>query len=406
METLKTFEDLDLNPAILQALIEEGYVTPTPIQSGAVPPALEGHDVLGVAQTGTGKTAAFTIPILHRLATETFSRDPRALILTPTRELAMQIEEFVCAYGRNLKLRSVCIVGGMPMGAQIRALRAGCDIAIATPGRLLDLLHQREIQLSHVEILVLDEADRMLDMGFIPDVRHILRTVPSRRQTLLFSATMPPEINRLAQDFLREPVRVEVAPSSTPVEKVRQVLHPVDHHKKTDLLHHLLTTQNWEQVLVFTRTKRAVEMVHKKLNDAGVVVDMIHGDMHQKARLRALEAFKGREVRVLIATDVASRGLDIENISHVVNFDMPDTIEDYIHRIGRTARASADGDAVSFIAVEDWDVVKELERAIGSTLPRVEVPGFEPTICRFLAVPPEDKKPVVRRRLLRGGRRR
>ncbi len=400
------FDALGLSSVILSSLAEDGYVTPTPIQIGAIPPALEGKDVIGCAQTGTGKTAAYSLPVLERLKNETFQHDPRALVLAPTRELAIQVQEFLENYGRNTKLRSTVIVGGMPMSPQIKAIKKGCDVVIATPGRLLDLHHQRVLQLSSVKILILDEADRMLDMGFIPDVRHIMRLLARERQTLLFSATLPPEILRLANDFMRDPVRVEVAPSSTPVEKVRQVIHPVDPGSKNDLLVHLLKGETMEQVLVFTRTKRNAEKLGTLIEQAGMVVEVIHGDKHQKARIAALDAFKERRSNILIATDVASRGLDIEAISHVINYDMPDNVEDYIHRIGRTARASAHGDAVSLVSVEDWDVVKSIEKETGITIPRREVPGFEPKICRFLVetTRPDYKKPI-RRRLLGRGRR-
>jgi ATP-dependent RNA helicase RhlE len=392
-----TFEELQLSPPLLEALTDEGYEIPTPIQALAIPIALSGRDLVGCAQTGTGKTAAFGLPILERLSTETFSRDPRALVLVPTRELALQAEEFLKAYGRHLRLRSVCLVGGMPMRAQIRELTKGSDIVIATPGRLLDLCQQRELRLDKVKILVLDEADRMLDMGFIPDVRRIMKLVAGRKQTLLFSATMPEEIARLAKDFLRDPEWVSITPSATPVDKIRQVLHPVDPVRKDALLVHLLKTAGWEQTLIFTRTKRSCDMLGEVLDRAGFEAEVIHGDMMQKARLTAFRRFKERDVRILVATDIASRGIDIEEISHVVNYDMAGTVEDYIHRIGRTARASAEGDAVSLVTPGDWDMVKAIETMTGISLARVMVEGFEPTIMRWMAEPRGERKTSGRR---------
>ncbi|RMH54773.1 MAG: DEAD/DEAH box helicase [Candidatus Hydrogenedentota bacterium] len=404
------FEDLGLPTEILDALRERGYERPTPIQAAAIPMALAGRDLLGSAQTGTGKTAAYGIPILERLRATTFAHDPRALVLTPTRELAQQVGEFLEAYGKNLKCRVVVVVGGASMRRQISLLKAGCDLVVATPGRFLDLYRQRALQLGRIEIAVLDEADRMLDMGFIPDVRRIMRSLPRRRQTLLFSATLVPEVERLARDFLIDPVRVEVAPPVTPAEKIEQILCPVDFQYKEMLLDHIVRSETTDQVLIFTGTKRAADAVERYLRRKGHSVRVIHGDCSQSVRNRALRDFRSGRIRVLVATDVASRGLDIEGISHVINFDLPETVEDYVHRIGRTARAEASGVALSLVGTKDLEKIRRIEETFGKRLERRVFAGFEPKTCDILlkeiGADRGRSRPgfVRRRRLLRKGR--
>jgi ATP-dependent RNA helicase RhlE len=332
---------------------------------------LSGRDLLGAAQTGTGKTAGFTLPMLQRFSAQADTsaspaRHPiRALILVPTRELAAQVQESVRAYGRHLKLRSTVVFGGVGFNPQADELRRGVDILVATPGRLLDHVEQRTVDLRHVEILVLDEADRMLDMGFIPDVRRILKLLPAKRQNLLFSATFPDEIRSLAASFMHDPVTVEVAPRNRPVELISQAAYPVHREGKRDLLAHLVKTGNWEQVLVFTRTKHGANRLAHQLSRAGIEADAIHGNKSQGARTRALKRFKDNELRVLVATDIAARGLDIEDLPHVVNYDLPHVAEDYVHRIGRTGRAGASGEAVSLVAHEERPLLAAIERLIG-----------------------------------------
>ncbi|MGH8746882.1 MAG: DEAD/DEAH box helicase, partial [Burkholderiales bacterium] len=335
---------------MLQAVAKEGYTDPTPIHAKAIPAILEGHDLLAAAQTGTGKTAGFTLPMLQRLrATEGNQRAVRALILVPTRELAAQVQESVRTYGAHQPLRSSVIFGGVGINPQIAELRRGVDIVVATPGRLLDHVQQKTIDLRRVEILVLDEADRMLDMGFIPDIRRILALLPQQRQNLLFSATFPDEIRKLAAGFMHDPATVEVARRNTPAELVAQVAHPVDATRKRELLSHLVKSNDWRQVLVFTRTKHGANRLAEQLERDGIEADAIHGNKSQNARERALGEFKEGKVRVLVATDIAARGLDIEALPHVVNFDMPHVAEDYVHRIGRTGRAGTEGEAVSLV---------------------------------------------------------
>ena len=342
-----SFASLGLSAGLLRAVAEQGYTEPTPIQAQAIPIVLSGRDLLGAAQTGTGKTAGFTLPLLQRLeshahASTSPARHPvRALILVPTRELAAQVQDSVRAYGRHMKLRSAVIFGGVGFHPQADELRRGVDIVVATPGRLLDHVQQRTIDLRHVEILVLDEADRMLDMGFIPAIRRILALLPAKRQNLLFSATFPDEIRKLAASFMDEPATVEVAPRNRPVELISQVAYPVDQTRKRELLAHLVKTRNWHQVLVFTRTKHGANRLAQHLAREGIDADAIHGNKSQGARTRALKRFKDNEMQVLVATDIAARGLDIEELPHVVNYDMPHVAEDYIHRIGRTGRAGA-----------------------------------------------------------------
>lgn len=373
-----SFTELGLAPQLLRAVSRAGYTTPTPIQTQAIPPALEGRDLLGCAQTGTGKTAAFGLPLLQRLSARS-GHGPRALILTPTRELAAQIDASLRALGTYLPLRTALIMGGVNFDRQEKALRRGADIVVATPGRLLDHLQRRNLRLDALEIIVLDEADRMLDMGFIQDIRRIIAAAPARRQTLLFSATMPAEIVRFANEMLKEPVRVEVARPATSVSGVTQTAHPVDHARKPSLLVHLLKGDSMRRTLVFTRTKRGADRLTDHLAKNGCAATAIHSNKNQNARTRALQAFRSGGVRVLVATDIASRGIDVQGISHVVNFDLPNTHEDYIHRIGRTARAQATGCAISFVSEMDRDQWRILERSAKPAIVQSVVAGFEPT---------------------------
>jgi ATP-dependent RNA helicase RhlE len=379
-----TFDNLGLSADILRAVIDEGYTEPTPIQEQAIPLVLAGRDLLAAAQTGTGKTAAFTLPILERLkdtANTSFSpaRHPvRALIITPTRELAMQINESVEAYGRHVPLRSAVVYGGVPIEPQIKELRSGVEILVATPGRLMDHVGQRTVNLSQVEILVLDEADRMLDMGFIPDIRKIVGLLPERRQNLLFSATFSDEIRRLSKEFLHDPETVEVSARFTAAEGVEQVLYPVDRDRKEDLLIHLIRRDRMEQVLVFTRTKLAASRLASYLDRRGVNAVAIHSDRSQPERTRALEEFKRGEVTCLVATDVASRGLDIEELPYVVNFELPFEAQDYIHRIGRTGRAGLTGIAISLVCMDEVELLRGVQRLIKTAIPYRVVEGFEP----------------------------
>ena len=365
-------------------MADEGYTSPTPIQAQAIPVVLAGRDLLGAAQTGTGKTAGFTLPLLQRLAPKSstsFSpaRHPvRCLIVTPTRELALQVEESVRTYGKYLKLKSSCIYGGVGMQPQVDALRGGVDIVVATPGRLLDHVQQKTVDLRQVEILVLDEADRMLDMGFIHDIRKILALLPAQRQNLLFSATFPEEIRKLAGSFMKDPVTVEVARRNTPAELVGQVQHPVASDRKRELLAHLVKTNDWRQVLVFTKTKHGANRLAQQLEKSGIEADAIHGNKAQNARVRTLKRFKDNELRVLVATDIAARGLDIEALPHVVNFDLPHVAEDYVHRIGRTGRAGVEGEAVSLVSPEDRPLMAAIERLINRKVEQRVIEGFEP----------------------------
>ena len=379
-----SFENLGLSAELLRAVAEQGYTKPTPIQAQAIPVVLSGRDLLGAAQTGTGKTAGFALPILQRLSGQAkISASParhpvRALILTPTRELAAQVHEDVRTYGRHLRLRSTAIFGGVGINPQISELGRGVDIVVATPGRLLDHLQQRTIDLRQVEVLVLDEADRMLDMGFIPAIRRVLAALPAKRQNLLFSATFPDEIRKLAGSFMRDPATVEVAPRNRPVELISQVVHPVDKDRKRDLLAHLVKTGNWQQVLVFTRTKHGANRLAEQLERDGIETDAIHGNKSQGARTRALKRFKNNELQVLVATDIAARGLDIEELPHVVNYDLSHVPEDYVHRIGRTGRAGASGQAVSLVCHEDRPLLAAIERLTSRRIEQRIIAGFEP----------------------------
>jgi ATP-dependent RNA helicase RhlE len=378
------FEELNLAPAILKAVREEGYETPTPIQAQAIPAVLAGQDLLAGAQTGTGKTAAFTLPMLHKLAkghgkTNKFGKDGiAALVLTPTRELAAQVEESVRTYGKYLQLTSTVIFGGVGMNPQIDRIKSGVDILVATPGRLLDLQQQGHLDLSTVEILVLDEADRMLDMGFLPDVKKILALVPKEKQSLLFSATFSDEIRELAHTLLRNPQSIQVTPRNTTVQRITQVMHPVGREKKKELLAHVIQEHDWSQVLVFTRTKFGANHVADYLNKKGITAMALHGNKSQTARTQALAGFKSGEIRALVATDIAARGIDIDDLPHVVNYEIPNVPEDYVHRIGRTGRAGREGQAVSLVCLDEEGFMQEIERFTKQDIPAQVVEGFGP----------------------------
>jgi len=378
------FAELGLSADLLRTVVEEGYTEPTPVQERAIPLILEGRDVLAAAQTGTGKTAAFTLPILDRLrpyANTSFSpaRHPvRCLVLTPTRELAVQVSEAIKVYGRSVPLRASVVYGGVPLDPQIKELRAGVEILVATPGRLLDLVGQRAANLGQAEILVLDEADRMLDMGFMPDIRRILDLLTSRKQTLLFSATFSDDIKRLAGSILNNPETIEVARHGTAAETVRQLVYPVDRDRKEELLAHLILEGDWHQVLVFTRTKIAASRLASWLDRHGVAATAIHSDRAQSDRTKALDGFKAGEIRVLVATDVAARGLDIDALPHVVNYELPWNPEDYVHRIGRTGRAGATGDAISLVTIDEADLLRGVQRLLQVAIPWEVADGFVP----------------------------
>ncbi|HZG37605.1 MAG TPA: DEAD/DEAH box helicase [Nodosilinea sp.] len=376
-----SFEQLGLAAGLLRAVADQGYTEPTPIQIKAIPAILDGQDILASAQTGTGKTAGFTLPMLQRLAeTKTTGRRmPRALILTPTRELAAQVGDSVTTYGKHLPFRAAMIYGGVSFGGQMRQLRQGVDILIATPGRLLDHVGQGTIDLSAVEILVLDECDRMLDMGFIHDIRKIMDRLPAERQTLMFSATFSKPIQQLAHTLLKSPVQIEVAARNTTADRVEQVVHPVDRHRKRELLSHIIGFHNWQQVLVFTRTKHGANRLAEQLAKDGLKTAAIHGNKTQAARARALKDFKQGRVRVLVATDVASRGIDIDQLPYVVNFEMPNVPEDYVHRIGRTGRAGNEGRAVSLISDDEMPLLIGVERMLKQSITQDIVPGYEPS---------------------------
>ncbi len=391
-----SFTELGLAPEIARAVGEDGYEAPTPIQKGAIPGILAGRDLIGCAQTGTGKTAAFTLPILHRLRPGARGR-VRALILAPTRELALQVEEALRAHGRHLRLESAVVHGGVGHAPQEENLRRGVDILVATPGRLLDHMGRGYVDFRGLEVLVLDEADRMLDMGFIRDVRRIVRALPARRQTLLFSATMPDEIRRLAKEILRDPVNVEVAPRrSAPATGVRQALLPVPAGRKRDLMAHLLETEARGLTLVFTRTKHGANKLARHLEGRGHAVALLHGNRSQSQRTRALDAFRGRRARVMVATDIAGRGIDVEGIAHVVNYDLPNVPEDYVHRIGRTARAGATGDALSLLSPEDHPHVRGIEALVGHAIERRIVEGFAESPAPRPAAPGRMSRPPAR----------
>jgi ATP-dependent RNA helicase RhlE len=379
-----TFAELGLLPELQKAVLEQGYTEATPIQTQAIPLVLQGRDLMGAAQTGTGKTAGFTLPILQKLAAHANTsaspaRHPvRALILTPTRELAVQVEESVRMYGKYLPLRATVVYGGVPMDPQTQALRRGVEILVATPGRLLDHVQQKILHFPQVEFFVLDEADRMMDMGFMPDVRRIISLLPKQRQNLLFSATFSEEIKKLADSFLRDPVLVEVARRNSVAESVTHVAMPVARERKRELLAYLVQDRDWKQVLVFCATRLGANRLAYQLNKDGIHSTAIHGDKTQTERQQALEDFKSGKVRVLVATDVAARGLDIEDLPLVVNFDLPGSPEDYVHRIGRTGRAGASGEAVALVSPDEHDRLEAIEKMIKHTIVRELVPGFEP----------------------------
>ncbi|WP_455220864.1 DEAD/DEAH box helicase [Kaarinaea lacus] len=384
-----SFESLGLRAELLRAVSEKGYSSPTPIQQQAIPPILEGRDIMGGAQTGTGKTAGFTLPLLQRLmATNNDSgaksgknrRAIRALVLTPTRELAAQVEESVINYGKYLPLCSTAIFGGTKINPQIQKLRNGVDILVATPGRLLDHVNQNTVNLSSVEILVLDEADRMLDMGFIRDIRKLLTRLPKQKQTLFFSATFSDDIKQLANGLLKSPTLIEVAQQNTASDRVAQVVHPVDKNRKRELLSYLIGSKNWKQVLVFTRTKHGADNLSRHLIADGIKAAAIHGNKSQGARTKALADFKSGKARVLVATDIAARGLDIDQLPHVVNYELPNNAEDYIHRIGRTGRAGNEGEAMSLVCVDELKLLKDIERLIKRDINKTVIDNFAPDL--------------------------
>ncbi len=378
-----SFDTLGLSAELLRAVGEQGYTEPTPIQRKAIPIILEGRDVMAGAQTGTGKTAGFTLPLLQRLnlnPPKNGRRPVRALVLTPTRELAAQVGDSVKTYGRHLDLRSAVIFGGVKINPQIDKLRRGVDVLVATPGRLLDHASQRTVDLSQVEVLVLDEADRMLDMGFIHDIRKVLALLPAKgaRQNLLFSATFSEEIKQLAGNLLNSPELIEVARRNSTAERIEQVVHPVDKSRKRELLSHMIGSHNWRQVLVFTRTKHGANRLAQQLDRDGLSASAIHGNKSQGARTRALADFKSGRLRVLVATDIAARGLDIDQLPHVVNFELPNVPEDYVHRIGRTGRAGNEGVAVSLVCVDEHKLLRDIERLLKREIPKVVLEGYEP----------------------------
>ena len=397
-----SFDTLGLSAPLLKALQEKGYSTPSPIQQQAIPAVLSGRDLMAAAQTGTGKTAGFTLPMLERLShgPRPGRGEIRALVLTPTRELAAQVLDNARDYGRFLRLRSEVVFGGVKINPQIQRLQQGVDLLVATPGRLLDLHQQGAIKFDRVEFLVLDEADRMLDMGFIHDIRRVLSRLPDHRQSLLFSATFSPSIRKLATGLLNDPLQIQVTPPNQTARTVQQVIHPCDMKRKPDLLSHLIRTNDWKQVLVFSRTKHGANRVAEKLTKEGLEAAAIHGNKSQGARTRALQGFKDGSVRVLVATDIAARGIDIQQLPHVVNLDLPNVAEDYVHRIGRTGRAGESGHAISLVAAEEALLLKAIERTTREPLERVLVPGFEPTV---LEAPPLDLSGGRGRRAPRGG---
>jgi len=375
------FTDLGLKAELLRAISEQGYDTPTPIQQKAIPAVMAGHDLMASAQTGTGKTAGFTLPILHRLAsgpnTRT-SKRPRVLVLVPTRELAIQVEESVRTYGKHLPINSLAVFGGVGINPQIASLRRGVDILVATPGRLLDHVQQRTVDLGAIEILVLDEADRMLDMGFIRDIRKIIALLPKQRQNLMFSATFSPDIRELASGLLHQPISVDVAARNTAAETVTQRVIETNREQKKDLLLHLFETRGWHQVLIFARTKHGADALSRNLDKAGIKSAALHGNKSQGARTRALSDFKDGKLVALVATDIAARGIDIDSLPYVINYEIPNIAEDYVHRIGRTGRAGMEGEAISLVSHDERAFMRDIKKLIKRDLERVVVPGFEP----------------------------
>jgi ATP-dependent RNA helicase RhlE len=383
-----SFSDLGLLPELMRAVADKGYDTPSPIQIQAIPAVLAGRDVLAGAQTGTGKTAGFVLPILQRLTADTAhgaNRAPRALVLTPTRELAAQVAQSARDYGKYLPLRTYQVFGGVSINPQITALRGGCDILVATPGRLLDLAQQRMVDLSHVQVLVLDEADRMLDMGFIHDIRRIIKLLPQKRQNLLFSATYSDDIRGLAERLLQNPLSVQVAPRNAPIELVEQRAYRVQKEQKRHLLAHLIQEGQWRQVLIFTRTKHGANRLTQQLEGAGIQAAAIHGNKSQAARVKALDMFKRGQVTCLVATEVAARGLDIKELPQVVNYELPNVPEDYVHRIGRTGRAGSAGEAISLVSSDESGLLRDIERVLRRSIPVVQTPVFK--IVESAAVP-------------------
>ena len=372
-----TFEALSLHPNLLQGVRDLGFLRPTPIQAQAIPPILAGRDVIGCAQTGTGKTAAFVLPILHQLLQAPGGKHVRALIVAPTRELALQSMDHLKALSRYVHLKGAAIFGGVPMEPQINALRQGVDIISATPGRLLDHIYSGRIDFVDLRVLVLDEADRMLDMGFLPDIKKILGLLPTKRQNLVFSATMPSEILKLVHEILHHPVTIQIGPRTSPAVGIRHAVYPVPRHLKPDLLVELLRGQGMTSVLVFTRTKHYADRLAQTLERRGFKVSVLHGDRSQSQRLRALEQFRRGRNQVMVATDIAARGIDIDDISHVVNFDIPNSPEDYVHRIGRTARMEATGDAFTLMDSSEEPMIRDIEQALHRALPRVTLPSFD-----------------------------
>jgi ATP-dependent RNA helicase RhlE len=375
------FTRLKLSQPLLRAVAEQGYTEPTPIQTQAIPQIIEGNDLLAAAQTGTGKTAGFTLPLLERLSHRTPPMKKlqiRALVLTPTRELAAQVAESFRIYGKHTPFRSTVVFGGVGIHPQLATIRKGVDVVIATPGRLLDIAGQKGIDFSALEMLVLDEADRMLDMGFIHDIRKLMALMPRRRQTLLFSATFSAEIKRLAGSFLHHPVTIEVARENTTVEAITQAVYPVDKVRKRSLLAKLILENNWKQVLVFTRTKHGANRLTQYLEERGIHAAAIHGNKSQGARTKALAGFKAGRIRVLVATDIAARGIDIDQLPHVVNYELPNVPEDYVHRIGRTGRAGLSGEAVSLVCIDEHKLLRDIEHFIKKPIPKVQIQGFEP----------------------------
>ena len=376
------FTDLGLKAELLRAISEQGYDTPTPIQQKAIPAVMTGHDLMATAQTGTGKTAGFTLPILHRLASgpnNRTSKRPRVLVLVPTRELAIQVEVSVQTYGKHLPINSVAVFGGVGINPQIAALRRGVDILVATPGRLLDHVQQRTVDLGGVEILVLDEADRMLDMGFIRDIRKLIALLPKQRQNLMFSATFSPDIRELAAGLLNNPVSVDVAARNTAAETVTQRVIETNREQKKDLLLHLFETRGWHQVLIFARTKHGADALSRNLDKAGITSAALHGNKSQGARTRALSDFKDGKIVALVATDIAARGIDIDSLPYVINYEIPNIAEDYVHRIGRTGRAGMEGEAISLVSHDERGFMRDIEKLIKRNLERVVIEGFEPS---------------------------
>lgn len=409
------FTDLNLLPELLKAIDEKGYSTPSPIQQQAIPAVLAGRDLMAAAQTGTGKTAGFTLPLLQLLAQgqlqgrKVQSNHVRALILTPTRELAAQVAESVTTYGKHLPLRSTVVFGGVKINPQMMAMRRGVDVLIATPGRLLDLYQQNAVKFGQLEVLVLDEADRMLDMGFIHDIKKILALLPKKRQNLLFSATFSEEIRTLARGLVANPLEVSVAPANTTAERVEQLIYPVDKNRKAALVTKLINDNNWQQVLIFTKTKHMANKLSLHLDTAGIKAAPIHGNKSQNARTKALADFKAGTIRALVATDIAARGLDIDQLPQVVNFELPNVAEDYVHRIGRTGRAGAAGHAISLVCADEGKELAGIERLIKQQLPRQVMPGFEPVNAvaesKPNAKPYKPKKPKVAKTGHRDGQR-